>query len=164
MNEKMNYQLNNGVEISNIGFGTWQTPDGDVAADAVKHAIKCGYRHIDTAQAYGNEASVGRAVRESGVPREELFITTKLTNNNHTYDLTMSSGENVVKALDGIDLKIYSGELLVILGSSGSGKSTLLNMLGGMDVPSSGNVLFHGADITGYNRRSTLNIEKEWIL
>ena len=59
----------------------------------------------------------------------------------------MSSGENVVKALDGIDLKIYSGELLVILGSSGSG-----------------NVLFHGADITGYNRRSTLNIEKEWIL
>ena len=63
------------------------------------------------------------------------------------------AGENAVKALDGIDLKVYSRELLVILGSSGSGKSTLLNMLGGMDVPSSGNVLFHGADISKYRDR-----------
>ena len=94
------YQLSNGIEIPSIGFGTWQTPDGDVAVESVKHAINCGYRHIDTAQGYGNEASVGKAVRECGVPREELFITTKLTNNNHTYDLTMSSFEESLKKLD----------------------------------------------------------------
>lgn len=63
------------------------------------------------------------------------------------------AGENAVKALDGIDLKVYSRELLVILGSSGSGKSTLLNMLGGMDVPSTGKVLFRGADIAKYRDR-----------
>jgi len=54
------YQLSNGVKSPSIGFGTWQTPEGDVALESVKYAIRCGYRHIDTAQGYGNEASVGR--------------------------------------------------------------------------------------------------------
>ena len=66
------------VAIPKIGFGTWQIPDGAEAYDAVRSALDAGYRHIDTALAYGNEASVGRAVRDSGVDRAEIFITTKL--------------------------------------------------------------------------------------
>lgn len=66
------------VAIPKIGFGTWQIPDGSDAYDAVRAALDAGYRHIDTALAYGNEASVGRAVRDSGIDRDELFITTKL--------------------------------------------------------------------------------------
>jgi diketogulonate reductase-like aldo/keto reductase len=66
------------VAIPKIGFGTWQIPDGSEAYDSVRTAIDAGYRHIDTALAYGNEESVGRAVRDSGVDRDEIFITTKL--------------------------------------------------------------------------------------
>lgn len=100
------YKLYNGVEIPCIGFGTWQTPDGEVAVSSVRCAIEAGYRHIDTAQVYGNEESVGRGIRESGVSREELFITTKLWNTNHTYDLTMSTFEESMKklGLDYLDL------------------------------------------------------------
>ena len=71
------FPMSNGVEIHKLGFGTWQIPDGAEAYDSVRTALDAGYRHIDTARAYGNEASVGRAVRDSGVPREEIFITTK---------------------------------------------------------------------------------------
>ncbi|MGH1524956.1 aldo/keto reductase [Leifsonia sp. L25] len=71
------FALSNGVEIPKVGFGTWQIPDGPLTYDSVRTALDAGYRHIDTARAYGNEASVGRAVRDSGVPREEVFITTK---------------------------------------------------------------------------------------
>src|SRR5207237_1347343 len=66
------------VAIPKIGFGTWQIPDGPEAYDSVRTALDAGYRPIDTALAYGNEESVGRAVRDSGVDRGELFITTKL--------------------------------------------------------------------------------------
>jgi diketogulonate reductase-like aldo/keto reductase len=66
------------VAIPKIGFGTWQIPDGSEAYDSVRTAIDAGYRHIDTALAYGNEESVGRAVRDSGIDRGEIFITTKL--------------------------------------------------------------------------------------
>ena len=85
------YQLSNGVEIPCIGFGTWQAADGEVAVSAVRSAIGCGYRHIDTAQGYGNEASVGIAVKQSGVPREELFITSKLINGDRGYADTLAS-------------------------------------------------------------------------
>ena len=74
------YELANGVKIPVIGFGTWQTPDGDVAQEAVETALNAGYRHIDTAAAYGNEASVGRAIKRSGVKRSDLFVTSKLWN------------------------------------------------------------------------------------
>jgi 2,5-diketo-D-gluconate reductase A len=60
-----------------LGLGVWQVPDGPECVNAVRWALELGYRHIDTAQAYGNEASVGRALRDSGVPREEVFVTTK---------------------------------------------------------------------------------------
>ena len=72
------YELNNGVTIPKVGFGTWQIPDGQVAYDAVTLALHTGYVHIDTAYVYGNEASVGRAVKDSGIARDKLFITSKL--------------------------------------------------------------------------------------
>ena len=80
------YTLVNGVKIPKVGFGTWQTPDGDVAETAVLQALEAGYRHIDTAQGYHNEESVGRGIKKSGIPREEIFITTKLWNGYHTYE------------------------------------------------------------------------------
>ena len=99
-------KLHNGVEIPCLGFGTWQTPDGETAVQAVRCALDAGYTHIDTAQAYGNEESVGKAIRLSGVPRKDLFITTKLWNKNHSYDLTMRSFEESLNklGLDYLDL------------------------------------------------------------
>ena len=87
------YKLNNGVKIQIIGFGTWQTPDGQVAEESVLAALNSGYRHIDTAAAYGNEESVGAAIKKSGINRHELFVTTKLWNSDHGY-------QNTKKAID----------------------------------------------------------------
>lgn len=81
------YTLANGVKIPIVGFGTWQTPDGDVAEQSVIDALEAGYRHIDTAAIYGNEESVGRGIAKSGIPREEIFVTTKLWNDKHDYEL-----------------------------------------------------------------------------
>ncbi len=78
-------KLAGGVEIPWLGLGVWQSPRG-VAYRAVLDAIELGYRHIDTAKIYGNEADVGRAVRESGVPRDQIFVTTKLWNADHGYE------------------------------------------------------------------------------
>jgi diketogulonate reductase-like aldo/keto reductase len=69
--------LADGNEIPLLGLGVWQVPDGPVCEAAVRAALELGYRHIDTAQAYGNERSVGQALRDSGVPREDVFLTTK---------------------------------------------------------------------------------------
>jgi diketogulonate reductase-like aldo/keto reductase len=69
--------LADGNEIPLLGLGVWQVPHGPETENAVRWALELGYRHVDTAQAYGNEESVGRALRDSGVPREEVFITTK---------------------------------------------------------------------------------------
>ena len=69
--------LADGNRIPTLGFGVWQIPDGPACVNAVRWALELGYRHIDTAQAYGNEKSVGRALTESGVARDEVFITTK---------------------------------------------------------------------------------------
>jgi 2,5-diketo-D-gluconate reductase A len=69
--------LADGNRIPFLGLGVWQVPDGPECVDAVRWALELGYRHIDTAQAYGNEKSVGQALREGGVPRDELFVTTK---------------------------------------------------------------------------------------
>ncbi len=76
-----NSPLNNGLSIPKLGFGTWQAEEGDTAVNSVLSALECGYRHIDTAAIYGNELSVGQAIAQSGVAREELFITTKVWNN-----------------------------------------------------------------------------------
>ena len=69
--------LADGNEIPLLGLGVWQVPNGPETENAVRWALELGYRHVDTAQAYGNEESVGRALRDSGVPREEVFVTTK---------------------------------------------------------------------------------------
>jgi diketogulonate reductase-like aldo/keto reductase len=100
------YRLSNGVEIPCIGFGTWQTPDGAVAVSSVKEAVVQGYHHIDTAAAYGNEESVGEGIRQGGVPRKELFITTKLWNDEHGYDTTLKAFDLSLKklGLDYLDL------------------------------------------------------------
>ncbi len=87
------FTLKNGVGIPCVGLGTWQTPNGDVAVAAVKEALACGYRHIDTAFGYQNEESVGRGLVESGIPRDEVFITTKLTNEMHGYEATRKGFE-----------------------------------------------------------------------
>lgn len=94
------YTLANGVTIPTVGFGTWQTPNGDVAVASVKEALAVGYRHIDTAQGYKNEESVGKAIKESSLKREDLFLTTKLWNENHSYDLVHQSFEESLKKLD----------------------------------------------------------------
>lgn len=100
------YTLQNGVKIPCIGYGTWQTPDGETTANCVKAAIENGYRHIDTAFAYGNEASVGEGIRAAGVAREELFITTKHWISERGYDKTVAAVENSLKTmgLDYLDL------------------------------------------------------------
>lgn len=104
---KDSYKLHNGVQIPCIGFGTWQTPNGDVAVASVKTALEVGYRHIDTAAGYGNEESVGIAVRESGIQREEIFITSKLQNSEHGYDNTIRAFEDTMKKLDMDYLDLY---------------------------------------------------------
>jgi len=98
--------LANGVPIPTIGFGTWQIPDGDAAYDAVAAALAAGYRHVDTARAYGNEAAVGRAIADSGIPRDEIFVTTKLPAEVKTYDGAAQSFETSLAALgmDHVDL------------------------------------------------------------
>jgi glycerol 2-dehydrogenase (NADP+) len=73
------FTLNTGAKIPAIGLGTWQSKPNEVEK-AVEYALRKGYRHIDTALAYGNEAEVGRGIKNSGVPREEIWITTKLDN------------------------------------------------------------------------------------
>lgn len=80
------FKLRNDLQIPSIGFGTWQTPDGETAINAVKCAISAGYKHIDTAAAYDNEKSVGKAIAESDIKREDLFVTSKLWNSERGYE------------------------------------------------------------------------------
>lgn len=102
-----NYTLSNGVHIPKLGLGTWFISDDD-AAQAVRDAVDLGYRHIDTAQAYQNERGVGEGVRTCGVPRAELFITTKLAAEVKSYEEAIASIDNSLEALglDYIDLMI----------------------------------------------------------
>ena len=74
--------LNNGTVIPQVGLGVFQTPDGDTTVNAVQTALENGYRHIDTAMIYRNEASVGEGIRRAGVPRSDFFLTTKLWNDD----------------------------------------------------------------------------------
>ena len=102
-----NYTLSNGVKIPKIGLGTWLIPDGE-AAQAVRDAVEMGYRHIDTAQAYGNERGVGEGVRTCGVPREEIFVTSKVAAEHKTYEsVAKSIDESLAKlGMDYMDLMI----------------------------------------------------------
>lgn len=100
------YTLSNGVKIPVIAFGTWQVKPGEEAYQAVLTALKAGYRHIDTAEAYANEESVGKAIKDSGIPRNEIFVTTKLFNQRLTYEDAKVAIEGSLSrlGLDYIDL------------------------------------------------------------
>ena len=97
--------MNDGRSIPQIGLGVWQVPD-DVATDACLAALECGYRHIDTAALYYNEEGVGRAIAACGLPRKELFITTKVWNTDQGYDATMRAFDLSLSklGLDYVDL------------------------------------------------------------
>ncbi|MFF0300927.1 aldo/keto reductase [Streptomyces sp. NPDC004562] len=90
--------LNNGVEMPQLGFGVWQVPD-DEAEQAVAAALEAGYRSIDTAAIYGNETGTGKAVAASGVPREDVFVTTKVWNSDHGYDSTLRAFDTSLEKL-----------------------------------------------------------------
>lgn len=100
------YKLLNGVKIPCLGFGTWQVESGEEAISSVLSALKIGYRHIDTAQMYENEQSVGLAVKQSGIDRKEIFITSKLSNTVRGYQQTLDAVEQSLKKLqtDYLDL------------------------------------------------------------
>ena len=99
-------ELNNGVKMPQEGFGVFQVPDGQMTEQAVTDALACGYRLIDTASAYGNEEAVGRAIRNSGIAREEIFVTTKLWVQDSGYQNTKAAFALSLKklGLDYIDL------------------------------------------------------------
>ena len=100
------FTLANGVQIPCIGYGTWQTPDGNVTRECVKMALESGYRHIDTAFAYGNETSVGEGLKASGVKREDIFVTTKHWVTERGYEKTLAAIDTSLKnlGLDYLDL------------------------------------------------------------
>jgi len=91
--------LNNGITIPVIGFGTWQIPEGEEAYNATAFALKSGYTHVDTALVYGNERSVGRAIADSGIAREDIFLTTKLPADIKTYDGALEAFETSIANL-----------------------------------------------------------------
>ncbi len=101
------YTLHNGIKIPCVGFGTWQTPDDATGVTAVKHALEVGYRHIDTAAGYDNERSVGIAIKESGIKREEIFVTSKLKNTDHGYEATVKAFNKTLEELDTHYLDLY---------------------------------------------------------
>ncbi len=101
------FTLLNGIEIPKLGLGTWMIDNND-AVQAVKDAVKIGYRHIDTAQAYMNESGVGKGIKESGLNREELFVTTKLAAEIKSYKEAVASIDDSIQALglDFVDMMI----------------------------------------------------------
>ncbi len=101
------YVLSNGVKIPCVGFGTWKLAGDENTVDIIKAAIDCGYRHIDTAYAYQNERAVGKAVRECGLKRSELFITSKLNNPDHGYENTLKAFEITMSNLELEYLDLY---------------------------------------------------------
>ncbi len=96
----MKTKFSNGVEIPNLGYGVYRVPTKGVTKDCVIKALKAGYRHIDTAQAYGNEDEVGQGMKESGLKREEVFVTTKIWLSNFGEQKTYDSFMESLKKLD----------------------------------------------------------------
>lgn len=93
-------KLNNGVEMPVIGFGTWKIAPGPGAHKATQRALEAGYRHFDTARIYLNEKSIGKAIKESDVPRKDIFVTTKLWNHDQGYDDALEAFDKSLKRLD----------------------------------------------------------------
>lgn len=106
MNSSPKLALNDGRSIPQLGFGVWQVPDGD-ASNIVGQALRAGYRLIDSAAGYGNEKGVGEAIRDSGLPREDLFVTTKLKTSDHGFDRTLRAFEESLSLLKLDDVDLY---------------------------------------------------------
>lgn len=106
INVPQTVELLNGVLMPKLGLGVWRSQEGEETENAVAAALKAGYRLIDTASLYENEASVGRAVRASGLPRDQVFVTTKMWNNEQGYDETLKAFERSMERLklDYVDL------------------------------------------------------------
>jgi 2,5-diketo-D-gluconate reductase A len=98
--------LNNGIKIPQLGLGVWQVNEGEEVETAVAVVLECGYRLIDTAAAYQNEIGVGKAITASGVPREQIFVTTKLRNGEQGYDNALNAFDRSLEklGLDYLDL------------------------------------------------------------
>lgn len=120
-------KLNNGVEMPIFGLGTYQAHKGE-AQEAVLHALDIGYRLIDTASMYGNEEDIGEALRRSGLPREEVFVTTKLWNSDHGYDKALAAFEESRKrlGLDCVDLYLIHWPVEGIRSETWKAMETLL--------------------------------------
>lgn len=101
------WKLNNGVEIPSLGFGVFKVQEGDEVFKAVLEALEAGYRLIDTAAVYGNEEGVGRAIKASGLKREEIFLTTKLWNTEQGYDKAFEAFETSLRKLDTDYVDLY---------------------------------------------------------
>ncbi|MAW96604.1 MULTISPECIES: aldo/keto reductase [unclassified Leeuwenhoekiella] len=101
------WELRNGYKMPYLGLGVWKAEDGEEVINAVKWAIEAGYRHIDTAKAYDNEEGVGKGIKDSGVAREELFITSKLWNNDQGYESTLKAFDKTLQRLDTDYLDLY---------------------------------------------------------
>lgn len=101
------YMLSNGVSVPCVGFGTWQIKNGKATVDAVNSALQAGYRHIDTAAIYENEEGVGKAVRASGIAREEIFVTSKLWNSQRGSQKPLTAFEKTLKTLNLDYLDLY---------------------------------------------------------
>lgn len=99
--------LNNGIKMPMLGLGTYKAREWDELNNAIKESVKIGYRHIDTASFYGNEEEIGLAIKECGVPREELFLTTKIWNSDQGYDKTLKAFEESIKKLKTNYLDLY---------------------------------------------------------
>ncbi len=106
MTDQLYMEMNDGYKIPVVGLGTWKSEPGDATYNAVLNSINAGYRHIDTARAYDNESDVGRAIKDAGVVRKELFITTKLWNKDQGYETALEACEKSLARLgcDYIDL------------------------------------------------------------
>lgn len=100
-------KLNNGVQMPWLGFGVFQLKAGKETEQSVRWALEIGYRHIDTAAAYGNEADVGRAIRASGIPRESIFVTTKVWNADQGYESALKAFDKSRRALDMDAVDLY---------------------------------------------------------
>ena len=92
--------LHNGVKMPWLGLGVLHTPEGETVENAVRWALETGYRHIDTAAVYGNEVGVGKAIKQSGVPRQDIFVTTKVWNKDQGYNNTLAAFGASLKRLD----------------------------------------------------------------
>jgi diketogulonate reductase-like aldo/keto reductase len=105
--ETARIKLNNGIEIPQVGLGVWQAARGQVTQDAVRFALAQGYRHIDTARVYRNEEDVGEAVRRAEIPREKIFVTTKLWNDDQGFDSALRAFDASLKRLGLAYIDLY---------------------------------------------------------